>query len=102
MTTWPRSRALLRLTAQLEAARAADHSRAEQWLQKMRMAGLQPNVVTYGSAIHACAQAGEVERAEACLGEMLKDGPPNELPRCRSGGRAVNVVRRARASSDTL
>merc|ERR1719235_1731302 len=50
----------------------------------MRTAGIEANVFSYGSVIHACAKAGEAERAEAWLAEMLRCGVKANAVTCNT------------------
>jgi len=56
------------------AAKAADPHQAEKLFAEMQRAGFQLSVLVYNSVIQACANKGEVSRAEKWLRQMKADG----------------------------
>ena len=60
-------------------AKANDACGAEKWLSKMKDAGLSPSAVSYNAVIHACARAGDVERAAGWLVAVRRDPTAPEV-----------------------
>merc|ERR1719169_31264 len=60
--------------------RAGDVERAEQWLNNMLEAGVEPNVITFNAVVAACAKAGHGERCEQWIEKMQRAGiTPNSF-----------------------
>ena len=45
---------------------------AQEWLKRMRPAGLRPNEISYASALLACTQEGNVDVAEELMKCMVE------------------------------
>ena len=56
------------------AAKANDRTKAEKWLTDMKLWGIEPDGVSYSTAIHAWAMAHDAPRAEHWFQELCRSG----------------------------
>ena len=72
----------VRATLGEELGRAAEDVGEAAWaralavIDEMRERGVEPNALTYKTALQICAEQGERERADALLGDMQAQGLP--------------------------
>eukprot|EP00929_Paragymnodinium_shiwhaense_P001007 TRINITY_DN101219_c0_g1_i1.p1 TRINITY_DN101219_c0_g1~~TRINITY_DN101219_c0_g1_i1.p1 ORF type:complete len:613 (-),score=137.69 TRINITY_DN101219_c0_g1_i1:134-1822(-) len=59
-------------------AKRGDIAAAKQWLQRMRLSGIEASVCSYNTLLDASAKGKDAAACDAILYKMLKDGPkPN-------------------------
>ena len=54
--------------------KAGDAPRGESWLQRMLEVGVQPNVISFATVIHAFARKGDEKKAKHWQNKMLEMG----------------------------